>query len=272
MLHKKLGVLYLNSFLKEYNSKTLISLFVLTIIIILLIISVDNFASKNLGQSIEMTGLFGKKIILFYGIISMWNGVLATLLGVNCVKSDYEFNLLPQLLAFPLSRSHYLAIRILGAWTIVELYYLVSLILGISLFSITDSTFNFDIKVFYAFAICSITTLIIISLSVFFSLLFNKLISFIITIFTSMAVAMSNSYYSEHPIFEKSLSEFNLFTALGAFFHCLLPRLETFNKISNLVLANKEVNFNLWAEFGHLFFSLALLYLITLQLFKRIEI
>ena len=111
-----------NTLQKEFRNKTLMFLLVFTLGVILVVTALFRFlydyTEGNQGQAM-LTGFVGDPFVVFYYIISIWNAVLAIVLGVNCIKSDERCSVMPQLLSLPIKRSDYLIARIVGSWIII---------------------------------------------------------------------------------------------------------------------------------------------------------
>ena len=274
-MHKNIVLtLISNTLIKEFRSKTLMFLLVFTLGIIILVSTIFKFffgASDGPMAATLVTGLIGGPFVIFYYIISIWNGILAIVLGVNCIKSDTKCSVMPQLLSLPINRFDYLFSRIIGSWLIILIYYIFSLCLGAIIFSITLETFTFNPIVFLALFYASFSMLFIIMVSAFFSLYFPKLIAFFATLFLNSFISASGSYFIKHS-FTESLQDLNFIKVLGLIFYWLFPRIGNINEFASSIITGKKFAGDEIHVLIHFVITFALFTFIFTFFFKRKEV
>ncbi len=267
-------VLIGNTLQKELRSKTLFFLLVFTLGVIFLVSAafkfMFDFSEADTGKQM-ISGFLGEPFTIFYYVISVWNGILAIILGVNCIRSDERCSVLPQLLALPIKRFDYLFARIMGSWMIILGYYIFSLCLGGAIFFITLKTFTFNPSVFLSLFFSSFSMLFIIIMSAFLSLHMPKLMAFIGALFVNSFISLSNAHFIKYS-FAESLEGLNFLKVLGLFFYWLFPRVGNVNDFASTMMTGNEFAGNALVLYGHFSVTLAVFVLIFLYFFKKKEI
>ena len=264
---KKLAPLFFNTLQKEYRNKTLLFMFIFTLLIIFAINGTLDFIQNNFEGPNHIKIPAHNKLTALYAVISLWNFILSAILGVNCVRSDNK--IFSQLLSFPISRFEYLSCRILGAWVIIVGYYLISLLMGAIVFSLFSQNFAFQLDVFYSLFFTSLNILVVIILAVIYSLFFPKLLAFMATLFSGTIITLANNSLVNQS-WSELFSQLGIVKVVGLFIHFLLPRIGAIGQISlDLAKGNGVGGSYLWVELAHYICTMALMGFAMNFLFKR---
>lgn len=268
---KLTGLVVKNTVQKEWRSKTLLFLLVMTIIMISLAGVVLNYVKLNILNEMPMEGLAQQTLVIFFWVINIWSYLVATFVGVSTVRSDQEGGVMAQMLSFPLSRWEYLAGRISGAYLIVTGYYFLSLFIGIIGISLALGDFVLSFDVFIGMLITSLSNLVVITLAIFFGLYLGLIQSFIVTFLFTFFISIANGYFSEHG-FWQALEEFSFLKGIGAVIHGLLPHVSIWENIGKAFILGTKHNFDYAIEIPHLIVSYTLLVLVVALVFRKKEI
>jgi len=250
--------LLINTFQKEIRNKTLLFLFVLFIFLILLInqISVFFVSNPSMEQGFQWSHT---KMSFLYEIISGWGGLLGFILGVSTIKSDLDYGISQQIVAFPIRPWLYLACRLFGSWLIVNFYYIVTLVLALMVFAFSGDQLAFSYKIFLSFGVFSLKILICITIAAFFSIHFSKILAFVSGIILFTIMNISNTHFTQGVVW----SELGPFSMIGLLVHWILPRVDTISLLSkNLLLDKTTFTFNI-LEGGHFLIAYSFLFWIT---------
>ena len=252
--------LLINTLQREYRSKSLVAIFILTVAIIILVNSVMNLFMTGEGQPI-LANLADKKMVIFYKIINIWSGIIATLFGVHALKSDYDYDLVDQLWSFPIKKHDYIISRILGSWIVVCAYYLISIIMAMTLFSMSSDESYIRVTIIPSFMISSLLILTLIILGSLFSMFASKTIAFIEVLLASMFIAIANTQIGVLS-FSEMFKNLSFMKVTGVVLHTIFPRIGVIDKISSNVLYEEPIVYNTLAESIHFIATIVLLYFI----------
>ncbi len=264
-------LVYKNTLQKEVRSKVLLFLTIITIGFILLFSQILSFFSDELLSQTGM-GSFGNTIMSFFmGGIGFWNFFLSVFLGVNTVRTDLESCVASQLLSFPIKRFEYLMSRILGVFTIVMGFYLLSVGLAILTFSTKSGVIIGSWDLLLAIFINSFSLLATVTLAVAISLHFGKLTSLVSTYVLVLLISLANSYFQRYALLSV-FEDFSLIGIIGAFLHALVPHIGTLNTVTGAIIAGQEASISVWLESGHYLGSFIFLFFCTAFFFRKKEI
>ncbi|OFZ23186.1 MAG: hypothetical protein A2202_02960 [Bdellovibrionales bacterium RIFOXYA1_FULL_36_14] len=250
--------LLINTFQKEIRNKTLVFLFVLSIFLILLINQISVFFVSNPAMN-EGFQWSNTKMSFLYEIISAWGSMLGFILGVSTIKSDMDYGVSQQIVAFPVKPPLYLACRLVGTWLIVNFYYIVTLLLALLVFALSGDQLAFSYKIFLSFGVFSLKILICITLAALLSIHFTKVIAFVSSIIIFMVMNVSNAHFAKG----FAWNELGIFSTLGLIVHWILPRIDTISGLSKNLLMDKNTFTFSFLEGGHLVLSYAFLFWVT---------
>lgn len=262
---------------KEYRSKLLFILFGLTILIVFLTNSILGFLVNSFFEGVndqQIEKIVGYSLIIFYYITNSWSVCLATLIGVNVLKSDFNSQVINQLLSFSIERSDYLIVRVVGAWLIVMGYYVLSLTMAMTLLSVTYRANFFDLFIFVGLFHTSLTVLGILLISACLSLYFSRLVAFLLTIVLSSLIALSATigpslFYD----FPESLGFLSIMMFL---IYWIFPRFHQLSQYSTQIINADEGTLGellssldyIWT-LSHFFLTLFAFFLLAVWTFKR---
>lgn len=243
--------LIVDTILKEMRSKTLIFIFVATTLALILVNMVLHSLNSQMGgdSTLSMTGI--NALSLNFRILNSINFIVAAIFGVSVVRSDFRSNIIYQYLSLPISRTEYFFLRVLGTWVLVMAYYTYSYILSAVLFSISFKSIIFTAGHLYSFLVLSLYLLLVIFISILFSLLMNKVGALFATFSSCLAAAAAYGSLSVMP-FSELFKDVGTFKALGLILYFAFPRISFLDKISANLLFPEELTVNLWEQVIHL--------------------
>lgn len=266
-----ISLIFKNTFAKEWRSKTLLFLLVLTFIMMSLAVALLSFFKENVLTEYSMAGLAEQSLVVYFWIINIWSFLVATFIGVSTISSDFEERVIGQMLSFPISRAEYLIGRLGGAYAIVTTFYAISLLIGIFGVSLAMEEFTFNAYLLLGLLITSIGNLIVITLAIFVGLYFSKIQSFILCFLGTFFISLANGHFEKAEYFE-TFKEFSVLKWLAAMIHGVLPHLAYWEKLGKSIIIDIKTEFNYGVEVPHLIFSYAILVILILALFKKKEI
>lgn len=241
--------LIIDTMLKEARSKTLIFIFVATTAAIILGHLVLKMISTQMGGDISLTGI--NPLSINFRILNSISFIIAAIFGVSVFRSDFQNNIIYQYLSFPISRTEYFFIRVLGTWLLVLAYYTYSYVLSSVMFSFAFNKIIFSVNHLYSFLVLCLYLLLVIFISIFFSLLLNKIGALFVTFITSLTAAAAFGTFSTIP-YSEFLKDMGPLKAIGIIFYYLFPRISFLDKISSSLLFGETVSLVLWEQILHL--------------------
>jgi ABC-type transport system involved in multi-copper enzyme maturation permease subunit len=268
---RRFQLLLFNTIQKEFRSKTLVLISIITLAVILLINAGLNFLSKEVLSQIGQEGAAQGTTMALIFIISKFTSLLSIIFGVNCIKSDIETNVSPLLMSFPISRMEYLLARILGSWIIIMVYYLFSVVVAQLLLSSSIGSIVGGPHLLGAMFYTALSNLIVIMISAFLGLNMPKIMALLMTSFVTIIVTASNMYLKGKEWSEMT-SELEFFPAFAFGLHMLFPRMGVIDDIGRNILMQKEVDFNIGIELAHFGVTTVFFFWIFYYLFNRREI
>lgn len=263
-----------NTIEKEIRNKSVIFLFVMTLAVMYLGAVATNALQDEIKESGFNTYLATASMTVVIWIISLSAKFVAALVSANIFKSDLESGVISQLLALPIKRSSYVINRMFGGALLSFLYLLIILIIGMIILS-TNELLPAGVDVPVVSILAStiphfIQIIIIMFVSCFFSLFFNKIGTLLMTLFYVMASIGTYTYIqSGNPV----VSGFNLSSIFGAIFYWLLPRVGEINGISDMLSLGAEFNMEIFKNLAygliHLVATLGIWGMIFNYIFKK---
>lgn len=261
----------LNTLQKEIRSKTLLFLLVFTVIVIFGAFTIlTNLMEANMADG--ASNLSGSTSIqIFLSILGAWTSILTILLGVGIYKSDEEENVLHQLLALPIKRSHYLIARIIGGVILILSLYLFSSLFIMFLFSMKEqSIIGFLPLVSSIYSITMMMTCVLM-ISLFYSFYLPKVFAAIATLISLGFISNANSVYQGAGKWQIFL-EGGLFTKIWGVMHVFLPPAGSWGTINSMILSNKVEWDRLLLVSGQSLFSFVIFFLLLNFLFNKKEV
>lgn len=259
-----------NTIAKEYRNKALLFIFIFTLGVITLSTMLLDFINKNFNIA-EGAQIGDKGFFIMFLAISAISTVTSIILGLNCIKSDFESSSISQILAFPIKRIEFLIARVFGAWIIALIFFLFSIGYTILMFSLTSSGTFINGSLFLATISMGANMLTLITLSAFISLYIPKLFSFIILMVFRTYTAATGSYLmSLGP--DKLFADLSVFKVINLFFYFFFPRMQEMDSYSKRFLEGVDFDISSLAFFGHYFVAFVILFSLFGLLFSRKEI
>lgn len=258
--------LFIDTFKKEIRNKTLLFALVFSTVSILIGYSLakvflqSGAEVNSMTTSIVITGMFA--------FLNFWAVIISVFFGVSAVRSDFQSNIIYQYLSFPISRTKYFLVRLVGTWAIVFGFYLYSYLLTILVFLSLNKAFAPTIKQLASIPIMGVYTFLYVLLTFLVSLFFNRLGAFITMIFVSAFITVSNSIFLPMTASDyfKDLSVFKIGAMLV---HWLLPRLGVLSEMASSLLKEVKPEFNFPIEILHLAITSSILLVIANHLIKK---
>ncbi|HNR88765.1 MAG TPA: hypothetical protein PKM65_10530 [Spirochaetota bacterium] len=194
-------VLVQNTIKKEFTNKLLIFMFAVTVLIIYVLGNISDFVVKN----ISMTGPGGQQsasavsaaaggysFAAFFFLIQSWNALLAVLVTIGGIGSDYRYGVITQILSQPLPRWKYLVSRIAGSYLIILAYYVISLALAFVFLSGNFSAQSLTPTLAGSFAVAQLVILFYITVSVIMALYVPQKIAFFLVFILALFLHYAN--------------------------------------------------------------------------------
>ncbi|MBC7429185.1 MAG: hypothetical protein H7336_11270 [Bacteriovorax sp.] len=257
----------LDTMLKEVRSKTLIFIFVATTIAIILgHVGIKLVMSQLGGGEVTFSGI--NALSLNFRILNSISFVVAAVFGVSVFRSDFQNNIIYQYLSFPISRTEYFFIRVIGTWFLVLAYYIYSYVLSSVLFSMAFKKIIFTPAHFFSFLVLCLYLLIVIFIATLFSLMMNKIGALFITFATSLAAAAAFTTFSTIP-YNEFFQNMSSLRIVGLFFYYFFPRITFLGNFSSSLLAGELSGLVIWEQCLHLSVISALYIFIANYLVKR---
>lgn len=241
--------LIIDTMLKEVRSKTLIFIFVATSVAIILGHLVLGMITTQMGGDLSITGV--NALSVNFRILNSISFIIAAIFGVSVFRSDFQNNIIYQYLSFPISRTEYFFIRVIGTWLLVLAYYTYSYILSSVMFSIAFKKIIFTPAHFLSFLVLCLYLLLVIFISIFFSLLMNKIGALFVTFISSLTAAAAFGTFSTIP-YNEYFQNMGALKGIGLIFYYLFPRISFLDKISSGLLFNEVTTLVIWEQVLHL--------------------
>lgn len=260
-----------NTIQKEWRNKTIIFLFVVTLLVTLISSSVLSFLKSDVLQDIPMEGVAENAQRLFFRFSNIWSFFIATFVGVSTVSSDVEGQTISQMLSFPISRFEYLMGRALGAYIIITGYYAFTLIMCITSTSLVMGDFIIKPGLLLGALIASLSNSTILLTAIFFGLYYSKIQAFILNIFFTLFLILSNNHFLNYS-YSKTLEDLGVFSAIYLVLNSLLPRASLLSDLGNAFILDNKVDFNYGVELPHFVVTMVILFFLNYLCFKRKEL
>ncbi|MFG1492276.1 hypothetical protein ACRXCV_10800 [Halobacteriovorax sp. GFR7] len=263
-----------NTIEKEVRNKSVIFLFAMTVVVMYLGGVLSNTLQIEIQESGFSTYLATASMTVVIWIISLSAKLVAALISANIFRSDLESGVISQILALPINRSSYVINRMLGGALLSFLYLVFILIIGIIILISNDLVpkgVDFSmIKMTASLIPHFLQILIIMFVSCFFSLFFNKIGTLLLTCFYVIA---SVGVYTYIQAGNPALSGINLSSIFGLIFYWLLPRIGEISGLADMLSLGAELNLDIVKSFVfglvHLVATLAIWGFIFNSIFKR---
>ncbi len=233
---------------------------------------VIKFFNESFNQTDGATALIGDKgLLILFAIIAFIMTLISTVLGTNCIKSDFESTSINQILSFPIRRVEYIASRIFGSWIIAFFCFLFSILFTAILISSSSSTNLISLNIIFALATSSLNMLSIITIACILSLYVPKLFAFILTFILRYLITGSNAAFDSLGASsgQEAIGFGRIFTG---FFHFLFPRLGSMDSLTNIILTGKSVDFSNLVFLGHYLVTYLLLFAFLCFLINKKDI
>lgn len=244
--------LYLNTFHKEYRNKALIFLAVITVVVILSANALLSYLKDEVLSSMSAETVGQQSLMVFYYVIGSWSSFIGIYIGIGAVKSDFDSGALIQLLSFPISRTQYFLTRLLGAFSIVILYYFLSLVLAMILFSIATNNIVFSWGVLGALVFSSMDIFFVILISTFLAIRFGTLKTFVAVIFIMLIMSFSSMEWANRE-WQMVYKNFGIIDSITFVIYWLMPRLKSISDFSTSMLIGKDFPNKWWVDIIHYF-------------------
>lgn len=256
--------LMVDTILKELRSKTLIFIFIISTIAIIFGQMILSFVIANLGSEDALAISGSSTLSLTFRIINSVSFLVAAILGVSVFKSDFKNNIIYQYLTFPISRTEYFFIRVLGTWVLALSYYLYTYALSAILYTFTFKNFILEWSHLGGFLVLSFYLLLVIFMSIFFSLFMNKIGALLSISVVSSISAIAYNSYAQVP-FKELFQEFSSMKIIGLIVYFLYPRMSFLDNLATGFLLKEAMTVNVMAQFIHLI-AIAIVYIFIANL------
>jgi ABC-type transport system involved in multi-copper enzyme maturation permease subunit len=227
--------------LKELRSKTLITLFIITTLTIFLVHSGMKMINVDVAGNDNNIAALGVNVLsITFQILNALIFLIAMIFGVSTIRSDFENNIIYQYLSFPIGRSEYFFIRVLGTWVLVFGYYIYAYVLSTILYSLSFNKVVLTTGHLGSLFIMTFYILVVIFLAILFSMMMNKLAAFISLIALTFCSSIAYNTFATTPMNEW-FQNMGLFKGLGFIFYMGFPRLKFLSEVSSdLITGNLQ--------------------------------
>lgn len=267
--------LIINTFQKEWRSRSLIILIVLTVFFLIVSTSLLDFIINNFLAKNEMLGAGSTAFAIFLTMVGVWSTFVVALIGAGVVKDDLDYQVLPQLLSLPISRGKYLAARLLGTWALLFGYFLATYAIAAGLFQYVSGENVWHMGVALASLTYAIRIIPILLFSCLFSLFLPKLFSFVFTLVLMALVGVMNSSLIDYPSYGEYLNDPSLYRYLSVVVDAIFPRLGFWSQVTDVLLSGKIAELGVFSFFwqtSHFVATVALWLFVLHWFFARKEV
>lgn len=259
-----------NTIAKEYRNKAIVFIFIFTLGIVTLANMLLDFLNKNFKFG-EAAGIGDQGFFIMFVVISFISTVTSIILGLGCIKSDFESSSISQILAFPIRRVEFLISRVLGAWIISLAFFLLSVGYTVLLFSLTTESSFISGSLVLATLSMGANMLSLITFAALVSLYVPKLYGFIILMCFRAYTAMTGTYLANQGP-DTLFTDLSVMKVINLGFYFFFPRLQVMDSYSKSFLEGTDFDFESLAFFSHYFVTFIILFSIFGLLFSKKEI
>ncbi len=266
--------LIINTFQKEWRSRSLLILIVLTIVFLIISTSLLDFVINNFLAKNEVLGAGSTGFTIFLTLVGLWSTFVVALIGAGVVKDDLDYQVLPQLLSLPISRAKYLLARLLGTWGLLFGYFLVTYAVAATLFQIVSGEGVWHFGVILASLTYAIRIIPILLFSCLFSLFLPKIFSFVFTLIMMFLVGIMNSAFMNQT-YSEYLAEASLYRYISVGVDIIFPRMGFWSSVTDVLLSGKMedlAKLSFASQSLHFVVTVALWTFILHWLFSRKEV
>lgn len=265
-MNAQIKALFIDTVKKEARNKTLIFALVFSTASIFIGYSLVKFFMQSGVAVNDSTTSMAINVMMSF--LNFWAMIISIFFGVSAVRSDFQDNIIYQYLSFPISRTMYFLVRLIGTWSMVFAFYLYSYLLTFILFSVLSKSFQPTLGQLESILIMGVYTFVYVVLAFLVSLFMDKLGAFISLIFISGIITVSNSNFSTLA-FADYFKDFSVMKLVFFVIHWFMPHLGTLSEMANGVLKGLKMEFNFPLEIIHFIITTALLIFIANRLVKK---
>ena len=266
-----IGLIIKNTIDKEWRSRALIFLSILTLGSLLVIGAVITLLKEQLATTTGMDVVGDQAMNAFFWSINFWNVFLSFYFGISTITSDRESGVVVQLLSFPMTRLEYLVGRILGCWCVILFYFTFAIVIGMSGISLSAGAWIGGTPLIWAFGLSSLTWLAAITIAIFVATYLNKLAALISVMVINSIMWWSTTYFTHNPL--KGIFEsFSIPKIFGALIYSLFPHVSYWSAMVNEKLFSETGPGITTFESLHFVGSYLFLVLLLWQIFRRKEL
>lgn len=259
----------IDTILKELRSKALLFIVIIaTLCVLLANLAIGQLLSFSQVQMPDMANSAAGVLSITLKCLSVLGFFIATIFGINIIRSDYDNEIIYQYLSFPISRAGYFFSRVLGAWILVLAFYLYSYLLAMTAYSYTFQMLVFNMSYFYSFLFAALYLLIIIFIATFYSLFTNKIGALFLTIITYVTASGAYSQFHELKVSEM-FSEVSVFKGIGLFFYWLFPRFSFLDQCASAMLFDENFPINSWTDSAQILLSSILVIIASIFILRK---
>ncbi len=261
-----IGVIIRNTATKEIRRKSFWIILVLTAIVITAINGLSDTIRASINGA-QVEGMDGMRHYAAFRFIAFWNSVLAIMLAVDAIRSDFESGMINTILSRPLSRLDYFLGRFLGVYLVVIFYYLISFLLTVLYPGAPGKGWEDGLHLAGALGIDSLEAVVFILWALLISNFFPRLSAFISTVIFLMIVTASNLYFLK----EGSLPEIpeNVFGFVGYVIYMATPRTGFISEVSSVLIGREGTLMILSDQWSHFVISTVILGAVNFWVFFK---
>lgn len=266
--------LIINTFQKEWRSKSLLTLIVLTIFFLIVSTSLLDFMVNSFLAKNEVLGAGSTAFTLFLILVGIWSSFVVSLIGAGVVKDDFDYQVLPQILSLPISRAKYLAARLIGTWALLFAYFLLTYAFAATLFQMVSGENVWHFGVVMASLTYAIRIIPILLFSCLFSLFLPKIFSFVFTLILMAIVSAMNSSLMTQS-YSKFLETPSIFRYLCVVVDAIFPRMGFWANVTDILLSGDTsglADISFFSQSAHFILTSAFWIFVLHYFFSRKEV
>ena len=262
---KTIRILYFNTIQNELRNRVFLVFFALTILFVLATNALFSWVASGIEQQMFGMADRGLLAVVFFTGINAWNVLLGLVFGIDCIKKDIETASVEQILSFPVSRTGYVLVRAIGAWSMVVFYYVVSIAFACVLYAadLDDLGGAGFVAVRLGTSFLQGFAAVVVGLLV--SLYFGRLASFFLSLIAMGAVAFAQSYADLKGTAQLLSADGSVWKLLALVCYYIFPRFVLMGDMAGKWLEGQVAAVGLALEVLH--FSVATSIVLALALF-----
>lgn len=265
-MNHQFKTLLIDTLKKELRNKTLFIALAFSTMSIFIGYSISKLFMSNGVQANELSSTIVINLVFTY--LNLWALLVSVFFGVSAMRSDFQDKIIYQYLSFPISRTMYFFVRLLGTWIIVYGFYLYSYVLTYILFHSLDKSVVPTGGQILSILLMGIYTYLYVLITFLISLFLERLGAFVATIFFAIMISISNGMFNGVP-FNEYFKDFSAFKLVGLIFYWIFPRMAVLSDMASSILKGIKSDMNYPLEVVHLIVTSSILVFVINKMIQR---